>query len=110
MLMKPHVTRSAVKALRGYMHMFSAGDIEIVGGVDSPHILRRQEFPGIDVSALHADKLRGSIMSCESGHTHSSSCSDSATQSITSNFSGGSRGRPKKRVWRRLFGWTNETH
>lgn len=99
------VARQAVEQLTSYRGFFRKGSIKFVGGVNAPHalkknIIQRAEF---DVSAMQKSKLK------------KENSSSSFTKSVSSSQTSGSSwsvdtSKPKKRVWRRLFGWSNKAH
>uniref|UniRef100_A0A7S3L007 Uncharacterized protein n=1 Tax=Amphora coffeiformis TaxID=265554 RepID=A0A7S3L007_9STRA len=115
--MSESVAAKAVTTLRGCSHLFSTSkeSAQKVGGVSAPHILCRKTglIAEIDVSQIESSlekSLRhGSTKSVSSGSLDTSSVD--GTHSITSESSGSGRPRKaKKRVWRRLFGWTTKAH
>ena len=102
MRLQAHITRQAVEKLTGYRDAFKKGGIRFVGGVTAPHALQKNVIhcAEFDVSAMH--KKKGSVTKISS-----SSESVSATSVSTSSDR---TGKPKKGVWRRMFGWSNKGH
>lgn len=111
MRLQAHITRKAVERLTSYRGAFKKGGIRFVGGATAPHVLQknvihRAEF---DVSVMHKKKERKSKSVASSSVTKSSSSSDSVSATSDSISSDGT-GKPKKGVWRRMFGWSTKAH
>lgn len=101
MQMDDGVSQQGVNNLLRYKKMFRKGEIKLVGGMHTPHVLRRVVKAEFDVSAI--EKTTGKKKK------YSSSKSSTCTESVTSSDSSCSvvtKTSKRKGVWRRLLGWT----
>eukprot|EP00977_Amphora_coffeiformis_P022974 scaffold12005_cov212-Amphora_coffeaeformis.AAC.2 len=113
MHMDANVMEQAIANLQSYNHFFRQGEVRLVGGVHSPHILRRQTPKG-KVSKLSSNgRHRPSAKAVDIAVTDSESSGDSSSDShhhpgngIPTSITIQIGGTQRKGVWRRLFGWT----
>lgn len=104
MMMDADMSQKAVNKLLKYKKLFRKGEIKLVGGLHTPHVLKRVVHAEFDVSAIESIKKKKS---------HGGSRASTGTDSITSysEVSDAQRSARKipgtrKSVWRRLLGWT----
>ena len=102
MMLEPDVTEAAVGKLNGYKNTFRPGEVQLVGGTFTPHVLRRSVRTEFDISSIQ--KTKRTTNPCKS--SSSSVTSGSTSENTESAFSFRSLKERRKGVWRRLLGWT----
>jgi len=107
------VTEQAITNLRSYNHFFTKGEVRLVGGVHTPHILRRRKAK--HEGSKSGGNARRSHGTKEAGVTVTDSATSDGTSSDSNIHPGNDIptsitiqiGTPKRKgVWKRLFGWT----
>lgn len=112
-MMETDVSKQAVDNLRMYTCEFRKGDVKLVGGPTTPHILRRVILAEFDVTGMqsskHVKSKRG-LKSCKSSSsigtdTVPSTVEASETSESTQPMKPSKNKANKKGIWRRFYGW-----